>query len=43
MIILYIILILSELAWKHTQNTAAEEIYLRTGYDATKPVTTLRW
>jgi MoaA/NifB/PqqE/SkfB family radical SAM enzyme len=30
---------LGELAWKHTQNAAAEEIYLRTGYDATKPVT----
>jgi MoaA/NifB/PqqE/SkfB family radical SAM enzyme len=30
---------LSALAWKHTQNAAAEEIYLRTGYDATKPVT----
>lgn len=30
---------LSQLAWKHTQNAAAEEIYLRTGYDNTKPVT----
>ena len=30
---------LSALGWKHTQNAAAEEIYLRTGYDSTKPVT----
>lgn len=30
---------LSQLAWKHTQNAAAEEIYLRTGYDSTKPIT----
>jgi MoaA/NifB/PqqE/SkfB family radical SAM enzyme len=30
---------LSALAWKHTQNAAAEEIYLRSGYDSTKPVT----
>ena len=30
---------LSMLAWKHTQNAAAEEIYLRTGHDVTKPVT----
>lgn len=30
---------LGQLAWKHTQNAAAEEIYLRSGYDATKPVT----
>jgi MoaA/NifB/PqqE/SkfB family radical SAM enzyme len=29
---------LSTLAWKHTRNSAAEEIYLRTGYDSTKPV-----
>jgi MoaA/NifB/PqqE/SkfB family radical SAM enzyme len=30
---------LSALAWKHTQNAVAEEIYLRTGHDRTKPVT----
>ncbi len=30
---------LSTLAWKHTQNAAAEELYLHTGYDNTKPVT----
>jgi MoaA/NifB/PqqE/SkfB family radical SAM enzyme len=30
---------LGELAWKHTQNAAAEEIYLLSGYDVTKPVT----
>ena len=30
---------LSTLAWKHTRNAAAEEAYLRTGYDGTKPVT----
>jgi MoaA/NifB/PqqE/SkfB family radical SAM enzyme len=30
---------LSALAWKHTQNALAEEIYLRTGHDRTKPVT----
>jgi MoaA/NifB/PqqE/SkfB family radical SAM enzyme len=30
---------LGALAWKHTQNAAAEEVYLRTGYDSTKPVT----
>ena len=30
---------LSALAWKHTRNAVAEEAYLRTGYDGTKPVT----
>ena len=30
---------LGALAWKHTQNAAAEEVYLRAGYDSTKPVT----
>src|SRR5262249_4846101 len=30
---------LSQLAWKHAHNAAAEALYLRTGYDATKPVT----
>jgi MoaA/NifB/PqqE/SkfB family radical SAM enzyme len=30
---------LIELAWKHTQNTVAEEIYLKTGIDRTRPVT----
>jgi MoaA/NifB/PqqE/SkfB family radical SAM enzyme len=30
---------LGQLAWKHTQNAASEEIYLRTGYDISKPVT----
>ncbi len=30
---------LSTLAWKHTRNAVAEEAYLRTGYDGTKPVT----
>jgi MoaA/NifB/PqqE/SkfB family radical SAM enzyme len=29
---------LSSLAWKHTKNAVAEEVYLKTGYDATKPV-----
>jgi MoaA/NifB/PqqE/SkfB family radical SAM enzyme len=29
---------LSVLAWKHTQNAAAEEVYLHTGYDTTRPV-----
>jgi len=29
---------LAVLAWKHTVNAAAEEIYLRTGHDHTKPV-----
>jgi MoaA/NifB/PqqE/SkfB family radical SAM enzyme len=27
-----------ELGWKHTQNVVAEEIYLASGYDITKPV-----
>jgi MoaA/NifB/PqqE/SkfB family radical SAM enzyme len=30
---------LSALAWKHTRNAAAEEVYLHGGYDATKPIT----
>ncbi len=30
---------LAALAFKHADNTAAEEIYLRTGHDYTKPVT----
>ena len=30
---------LSTLAWKHTRNAVAEEAYLHTGYDGTKPVT----
>lgn len=30
---------LSALAWKHTRDAVAEEAYLRTGYDSTKPVT----
>ena len=30
---------LSTLAWKHIRNAGAEETYLRTGYDGTKPVT----
>lgn len=30
---------LATLGWKHTQNALAEGIYLKTGYDATKPIT----
>ncbi len=30
---------LIELAWKHTQNALAEEVYLKTGIDKTRPVT----
>jgi MoaA/NifB/PqqE/SkfB family radical SAM enzyme len=30
---------LSALAWKHIRNAAAEEVYLNSGYDGTKPVT----
>jgi MoaA/NifB/PqqE/SkfB family radical SAM enzyme len=30
---------LSSLAWKHTRNAVAEEAYLRTGYDGTRPIT----
>ncbi len=30
---------LSTLAWKHIRNAAAEEAYLHTGYDDTRPVT----
>ena len=30
---------LIELAWKHTQNAVAEEVYLKTGFDKTRPVT----
>ena len=30
---------LGTLAWKHIRNSAAEQTYLRTGYDGTKPVT----
>ena len=30
---------LGSLAWKHAQNLVAEEAYLRTGYDSTRPVT----
>jgi MoaA/NifB/PqqE/SkfB family radical SAM enzyme len=30
---------LSTLAWKHTRNAAAEQTYLTTGYDGTRPVT----
>jgi MoaA/NifB/PqqE/SkfB family radical SAM enzyme len=30
---------LSSLAWKHTRNAFAEEAYIRTGHDNTKPVT----
>jgi MoaA/NifB/PqqE/SkfB family radical SAM enzyme len=30
---------LTKLAWKHTQNAIAEEIYLKAGYDVTRPVT----
>jgi radical SAM protein with 4Fe4S-binding SPASM domain len=30
---------LAPLAWKHTVNAVAEEIYIKTGYDATKPTT----
>jgi MoaA/NifB/PqqE/SkfB family radical SAM enzyme len=30
---------LSTLAWKHARNLGAEEIYLRTGFDHTKPIT----
>ena len=29
---------LARLAWKHTVSAAAEELYLRTGHDHTKPV-----
>jgi MoaA/NifB/PqqE/SkfB family radical SAM enzyme len=29
---------LAELAWKHTRNAASEELYLKTGFDTTKPV-----
>jgi MoaA/NifB/PqqE/SkfB family radical SAM enzyme len=29
---------LTELAWKHTQNAVAEEVYLKTGLDRTRPV-----
>jgi hypothetical protein len=29
---------LTQLAWKHTRNAAAEELYLKTGYDGIKPV-----
>ena len=30
---------LAQLAFKHTYNTVAEEVYLKTGHDATRPVT----
>ena len=33
------ILTLTELAWKHTQNAVAEELYLKTGVDRTRPIT----
>lgn len=29
---------LTELAWKHTQNALAEEVYIKSGFDRTRPV-----
>jgi MoaA/NifB/PqqE/SkfB family radical SAM enzyme len=33
------IVTLTELAWKHAQNAVAEEVYLKIGFDKTRPVT----